>query len=111
MGEMNRDEALERVRAWLADGRTWIGGFENADLSHPAIGQRVLVPFDDDHWDRGVVGKSTAPDGKAYGLGWRYLLDVKTRDAEEAVRWMRREEEFDPERAREGLESEGRTRG
>jgi hypothetical protein len=85
-----REEAIQKVREWLADGHSWVGGFENADLSHPDIGHRILVPYDDANWEYGVVGKTTAPDNKHIGLGWRYLLDLKTRDAAEAIGWVLR---------------------
>ena len=87
-----REAALQKVRGWLEDGRTWVGGFENADLLHRDLGHRILVPYDDANWEYGVIGKTTAPDGK-YGLGWRYLLDLKTRDAVEAVRWILHEDD------------------
>lgn len=86
--EDHREAARSRIREWLTDGVTWVGGFENADLGHHDIGNRVLLPFDDDVFDRAEIGRTTAPDGESYGMGWRYLLRLKTRDADEAIRWL-----------------------
>ena len=82
--------ALAKVREWLSDGCTWVGCFENADLGHPNIGQRILLPYDDDVFEKAELRKTPAPDSGSYGLGWRYLLELKTRDAVEAARWMLR---------------------
>jgi hypothetical protein len=69
---------------WL-NGQAWIGVFECADLSSEQVGRRVAFHYDISEWDRAEVGKTTAPDHPAYGLGWRFLLKAKCRTVEEAV--------------------------
>lgn len=83
---------LPKLQQWLADGESWIGGFENHDLGHPEIGRRVLFVFDDSQWEDAKLGSTRSPDHAEIGLGWRYVLGLKTRDAEEAHRWLSRQE-------------------
>ena len=72
---------------WLHDGDTWLGVFENQDLGHPEIGRRCIFPFplSDGSWDAAKEGETRAPDGKHIGMGWRYTLMLKTKDANQAV--------------------------
>lgn len=56
--------AREKVSRWVEQG--WrIGVFENHDLGHPDIGQKSFTP---------LKPEDTAEIGKAYNLGWRYIL-------------------------------------
>ena len=77
---------------WLSDGETWIGIFENKDLSHPDIGYRIALSFDDSTWEKAKEGETKCPDHSSIGLGWRYILIKKTRSIDEAVMFMKREE-------------------
>ena len=81
-----------KVAKMLEDGDTWIGGFENADLGHPEIGRRCLFPFGNGDFAAAEIGKTHAPDGRYIGMGWRYILKLKTTDAGAAARWLLRME-------------------
>lgn len=70
---------------WLSDGETWIGVFENHDLSHPDRGRRVALAFDNATKGEAKVGTSRAPDHRTIGLGWRYLLVAICTTPEEAL--------------------------
>lgn len=84
---MKEHESTKVLEQWLADADTWIGVFENKDLSHPHIGQRCAFPFalSDGSFDKAEVGRTRAPDGKTIGLGWRYILIAKTTDVKAAA--------------------------
>lgn len=88
---MTKEQELQEKIAWcekaLADGDTWLGVFENHDLSHSDIGRRCIFPFSlsDGSWDKAEIDKTRAPDGRFIGLGWRYLLILKTKSAQEAA--------------------------
>lgn len=76
---------------WLSDGSTWIGVFENKDLSHPEVGRRIAVPYDDSLLDQVRVGATRGPDGwdtrgVSHGPGWRYILVAVERTADAALR-------------------------
>jgi hypothetical protein len=73
---------------WLRDGQTWIACFENHDLGHRDVGRRITVPYDVTQYDLAVIGKSTAPDHRTIGLGWRYILKAKARTAGEALAFL-----------------------
>lgn len=75
----------ETFERWLSDGTTWIGVFENQDLGHSRLGDRISVPYDSTQWDGGVIGVSRAPDRAAIGPGWRWILVAKVRTVEDAV--------------------------
>ncbi len=77
---------------WLKDGQTWIGCFENQDLGHPDLGRRVVMPYDVRQFDGATVGKTTAPDHRSIGLGWRYILTAKVRTVAEALSFLEHEE-------------------
>ena len=47
---------------WLEDEETWIGIFENQDLSDGDVGVRTAMAFDENVYDEAEVGKSRAPD-------------------------------------------------
>ena len=81
-GEETTRETFTR---WLKDGETWIGVFENQDLGHRDLGRRVALPFDVAKFDAAVLGLTGAPDHASIGLGWRYVLKVKTRNVDEAL--------------------------
>jgi len=75
----------ETFARWLADGETWIGIFENQDLGHYDIGRRVARPYDVSTWDKAIVGLSGCADHATIGLGWRYVLKLKTKDLDAAL--------------------------
>jgi hypothetical protein len=79
---------FDALLEWLSPGETWIGIFENQDLGHASVGKRVGLAFDDRLWDEGIIGKTSAPDNKEYGIGWRWTLQHKTRCAGEALCWL-----------------------
>lgn len=81
-GEETTRETFTR---WLKDGTTWIGIFENQDLSHYDLGRRVARPYDDSVFDKATINLSGCADHASIGLGWRYVLKVKTRDVDEAL--------------------------
>ncbi len=73
---------------WLADGKSWIGVFQNQDLGHPDTGRRIALCYDDSQYWQMAVGQARAPDHRDIGMGWRYVLQVKCRTVEEAVAAM-----------------------
>lgn len=85
---------LAKCEEWLKDGDTWLGVFENHDLGHPDMGRRCIFPFSlsDGSWEAAKEGETRAPDGKSIGMGWRYLLIIKTKDPVEAVNSLLRKE-------------------
>jgi len=88
--ETTREETIEQFRRWLADATTWIGVFENHDMSSRDCGRRLAYSFDTSIWDEATVGLDYAPDGSGHGLGWRYILIGKFRgllptDLDEAI--------------------------
>jgi len=91
-GRYEADEEHQQMRntfkRWLSDGESWIGCFENQDLSSGNCGHRFALCFDDKQWDAGIISKSRAPDHKDIGLGWRYTLKLKTREIETAVAYV-----------------------
>lgn len=78
----------ETFTRWVSDGATFIGIFENQDLGSREVGRRFAMPFDASLDEKAVVGVTRAPDTKQHGLGWRYLLIEKTRNADIAECWM-----------------------
>ncbi|MDX1745484.1 MAG: hypothetical protein R3324_06060 [Halobacteriales archaeon] len=88
----NVEAAIEHFERLMSDDGDWIGVFENHDLGHPGVGQRIAFAFPADQWDKAELGKTHSPDHKAIGLGWRWGLVVKTRDPEEAARWLHDQE-------------------
>lgn len=77
----------ERISSWLADGDTWIGVFENLDLSDANCGMRCAFPFSlsDESYRSSKVGATRAPDGINIGPGWRYILVGKTKRVKRAL--------------------------
>lgn len=71
-----------RVERWFADGTTWVGVFENKDLSSPNVGHKVAVPFDMADYDRAVVGRDRGPELlRKYGMiPWQYVLAARCLD-------------------------------
>ncbi len=84
----DRAGMLLTFAAWMADEESWIGVFENQDLSSSRPGHRVALCFDDKQWDGGILNKSRAPDHKDIGMGWRYTLKLKTRKPEDAAAFV-----------------------
>lgn len=87
MSATNADvEIRERIDRQFAnaDPGDWMGVFENQDLGHPQLGQRVAFMFGAEDWDPGLLTRhTTAPDG-SFGLGWRYTLVRMCKTADEA---------------------------
>jgi len=81
MSESNR-EVFER---WVSDPTTWIGVFENHALDSVNAGHKIALSFDMASFDDAIVGNTRAPDHKAIGTGWKYVLVCKTRDVDEAL--------------------------
>ena len=73
---MDKDEQSRRdtFTRWLSDPETWVGVFENQDLSSSQPGHRVGLCFDMETWDDAHANKTSAPDHPSIGLGWRYIL-------------------------------------
>jgi len=91
---MNRPDGTEEIdygaiqqvfESWMQDGETWIGIFQNQAFDSGDFGQRVAMAFDNSQFEEAEVGKTTAPDNKAGGLGWKYILVKKCRTAEAAM--------------------------
>jgi hypothetical protein len=89
--ELHTTATRETFTRWLADGRTWIGVFQNHDLGHHDVGRRIAVPFDT---RRKLLGarlplQSPAPDHltrkTGLGPGWRYLLVAKADTVDAAI--------------------------
>lgn len=87
------ESPAQTFERWLHDGQTFIAGFENQDLGHPDLGRRIVVPYDVAKIDLAIVGKTTAPDHRTIGLGWRYILKAKFTTAAEALAFLEREGE------------------
>lgn len=83
-------EELEQTLArWFADPDTWVGVFENKDLSSSRPGHRVGFAFPRAQFEQAKLGETRAPDHKEIGLGWRYLLVAKAENADDALRALR----------------------
>ncbi|HUT76972.1 MAG TPA: hypothetical protein VM285_04760 [Polyangia bacterium] len=81
-----RDSLVSTVSGWLEDGSTIVGVFENVALDSQLLGHRVAFPFELDLADRLILGSTRAPDSAKLGfIGWRYVLKLKSTDAEEVV--------------------------
>ena len=89
---LHQESTAQTFARWLSDGTTWIGIFENHDLGHPDAARRIALPYDEALFEQATIGKSTAPDRPEIGLGWRYVLIAKTRDAGEALRLIRHQD-------------------
>jgi len=79
-----------KIHEWLddpADPGDWVGVFENHDLGHPDLGARFALLYGAEQWDAAEVGKTHGPD-TSLGLGWRYILIGKFRDADDAIEAM-----------------------
>jgi hypothetical protein len=83
-------EARERFAAWVSDNDTLICGFENADLSSRDIGRRVCLSFAASLDGALIPGQSRGPEAlRTKGMiPWQYILQLKTKDPEEAIRWL-----------------------
>jgi hypothetical protein len=95
----NPETVRQSFERWLEDGQTFIAVFENHDLGHRDRGRRVAFPFDDSKLPAFEVGKTQAPDHGTIGLGWRYLLVFKTKDAQAAVDALAWQGQLRPEAA------------
>lgn len=76
---------LQTLERWVSDEDTWIGVFENHDLSSRDCGRKFALPFSlsDGSFEVAELNKTKAPDTKM-GLGWRFLLVWKGTDPQEA---------------------------
>lgn len=86
---LNAEKQRTKFEAWLADGESWIGVFENNDLSSPYVGERVAMVFDTELYDDAEMGQR-APDLPGL-IGWRYGLVAKCTTAKDAVAEMQKE--------------------
>lgn len=85
------DETQKKtIERWLSDGTTWVGVFENKDLSHPDIGRRTAVPYDMNCFDAAVIGRDRAPEFiRQHGMiPWQYILVEKCKTLEEVEKAM-----------------------
>ena len=91
---LTREQQKALIDGWFSDPDTWVGIFENHDLGHPQVGLRCAFPFriSDGSLDKAEVNKTRAPDGRTIGLGWRYLLVAKCKDADATLIALRREQ-------------------
>jgi len=81
-----KGETVEQAfTRWLADGETWIGIFEDADLDSVALARRIAFPYAMDQFAVAVVDVTRAPDTASNGPGWRYVLVAKCRTVKEAL--------------------------
>ncbi len=72
---------------WFSDNDTVVGVFQNKDLGHPDIGRKVAFPYAAALGDemRTKIGRMSAPDHEAIGLGWRYKLVSVADTVQEAL--------------------------
>lgn len=84
--KLHTDDINETIDRWFreADPGDWVGVFENHDLGHPDLGIKLGFVYGEDQWDGAKIGRTSGPDTKAFGLGWRYLLIAKCRTPDEA---------------------------
>ena len=73
------------IDAWLEDGETVVGVFCNHDLSSSQAGHCIGLSFESTDMDKLIVGKTRAPDHPNIGLGWRYILQLVSTDAQEII--------------------------
>lgn len=86
-----RSAMLVKVERWLAEPDTIVGVFECVDLGSAHIGSRFGLAFDRRRESELVIGRTRAPDRPEYGLGWRFVLQLKSTDPEEVVSFVLRE--------------------
>ena len=80
-----REHAEARFKHHLADGKTWIGIFENKALDSASAGHRIAMFYDTSQWDKASIG-DRAPDMPNQGfIGWKYVLVAKVKTVEEAL--------------------------
>jgi hypothetical protein len=86
------EDSKRKMERWLEDGDTWIGVFQNRDLSSSDCGRTIALPFSlsDGSYEKAEIGKARAPDTSA-GLGWRYILIGKATSADEAISFFNTE--------------------
>jgi hypothetical protein len=93
--QLAHDQQLARARVTaqtlrnkLVDG-DWVAGFECKALDSTHAGQRMLLVFDREAFEGYLLGMQ-APDTKSFGPGWKFRLDVKTDNADDAAAWLHR---------------------
>lgn len=82
--EAERQAAKAKIQSWLDEGNI-VGVFECKALDSVHAGTRFALPFDRAHDHDLVLGKTRAPDTTTFGMGWKFLLELKTTDAEIAT--------------------------
>ena len=90
---MNGETPHQTFQRWLSDGSSWIAIFENQDLSHRDRGRRIAMVYDNSIYDKAEIGKLSPPDSLQVGMGWRYKLVAKAKDADRAQAYMHEDTE------------------
>lgn len=72
-----------------------IGGFECAALDSVHVGERMLLVYGAADFAALKLG-SRAPDTKSFGLGWKFLLAIKTTSPDDAAAWLHRVGDYAP---------------
>ena len=81
MTKVENDSARDFFVRWIERG-SYVGVFENVDLSSRDIGHLVFMPLTPDEAVPDSIGKMQARDG-SHGPGWRYRLKLYTNKIEE----------------------------
>lgn len=76
-------EQRETLLRWFADPDTWVGVYENKDLTSPEVGRRIGYPYSLEAYDKAKVG-DVAPDTK-FAPGWQYCLVAKCQTYREVL--------------------------
>lgn len=89
----SEDENKKTIERWFSDGDTWVGVFENKDLSHPDIGRRCAVPYDISSWSAAVVGQTRASEfiRRMGMIPWQYILVEKCKTVDEVINSLKEE--------------------
>jgi hypothetical protein len=84
MPTKQQETKREQVTRWLNDPATWVGVFQNADMSSPMVGHKLAMPFDVKDYQKVEVG-ARGPDAlRKFGyIPWQYLLVAKCMKVEE----------------------------
>lgn len=73
----------ETLLRWFKDPDTWVGVYQNKDLTSPDVGRRIAYSFSVRDLDKVAIG-SAAPDTK-FCIGWRYRLIQKCGSYQEVL--------------------------
>ncbi len=77
--EVEAPGARATFEKWIARGDA-VGCFSNHDLGSRDVGHKIFLPLTKDEQAKVEVGRTSAPDGRSYGLGWRFVLDEVVTD-------------------------------